>query len=100
MRQAAENPNVFAKISGLYPAVGALEHWDAETVRPFIDEALSVFGPDRLMFGSDWPVAVVAGGYVKVWEQLNRIFDELAEAERQAVLGRTAVSFYGLPAEL
>lgn len=100
MRQASENPNVFAKVSGLYPAVGSLEHWDAETVRPFIDEALSVFGPDRLMFGSDWPVAVVAGGYVKVWEQLSRIFDELAEAERQAVLGRTAVSFYGLPAVL
>jgi len=99
MRQAAENPNVFAKVSGLYPATGSLGAWDADTVRPFVHEALEVFGADRLMFGSDWPVAVLAGGYVKVWEELSRVFAELSEAEREAILGRTAAAFYGLPDE-
>jgi len=99
MRQVAENPNVFAKISGLYPATGSLEAWSAETVGPFIHEALEVFGADRLMFGSDWPVAVVAGGYIKVWEELSRVFAELSDPEREAILGRTAVGFYGLSAK-
>lgn len=99
MRHAAENPNVFAKVSGLYPASGSLEAWDADTLRPFVHEALEVFGAGRLMFGSDWPVAVLAGGYVKVWEELNRVFAELSDLEREAILGGTAVAFYELPAE-
>jgi L-fuconolactonase len=48
------------------------------------------------MFGSDWPVSVLAGGYDRVWDGLAPIFDELAPADRAQLLGGTAASFYRL----
>jgi L-fuconolactonase len=97
--RAAENPNVFAKVSGLYPAAGDLAAWTADDVRPYLDHVLRLFGADRLMFGGDWPISVLAGGYVRVWEQLSILFDELSPADREAILWRTAAAFYRIPAE-
>jgi len=99
MTRAAENPNVYAKVSGLYPAVGDLAAWTADDVRPYLAIALRLFGADRLMFGGDWPISVLAGGYVRVWEQLSILFDELSPAERDAMLRGTAAAFYGIPPE-
>ena len=96
LARAAENPNVYAKVSGLTPARGALDDWTAEDVRPFVEYAFEQFGPDRLMFGTDWPVSELAGGYLKVWSELSALFDELAPADRAAVLGGTARRVYGL----
>lgn len=95
--RAAENPLVHAKVSGLYPAVGDLADWTADDVRPFFEIALDVFGPDRLMFGGDWPISVLAGGYIRVWEQLSILFDELETVDRAAILGGTAAHFYRIP---
>jgi L-fuconolactonase len=92
---AASNPLVFAKVSGLYPPA-PLGSWTADDIRAVVEFALELFGPDRLMFGSDWPVAELAGGYVKVWSELSTIFDQLPAAERAAVLGGTAIRCYGL----
>jgi L-fuconolactonase len=61
-----------------------------------IDSHLEIFGPYRLMLGSDWPVAILAGGYRRVWGELVRIVDELRPAECDAILGGTAAAFYGL----
>jgi L-fuconolactonase len=97
--RAAENPLVYAKVSGLYPSVGDPMNWDADDIRPFFDEALSVFGPDRLMFGGDWPISVLNGGYVRVWEELSRLFDDLPAGDREAIAGGTAARFYGIPQE-
>lgn len=97
--RAAENPLICAKVSGLYPAVGDQADWDAEDIRPFFDDALGIFGPDRLMFGGDWPISVLAGGYVRVWEQLNVLIGELGGADRGAILGGTAARFYGISAD-
>ena len=97
--RAAENPLICAKVSGLYPAVGDQADWDAEDIRPFFDDALGIFGPDRLMFGGDWPISVLAGGYVRVWEQLNVLIGELGGADRGAILGGTAGRFYGISAD-
>jgi len=55
LARAARMPNVFAKLSGL--DAGEAEHWPANDIAPYIDRALELFGPERLMFGSDWPVA-------------------------------------------
>ena len=96
IRRAAENPRVYAKVSGLYPAVGDLAAWSADDVRPYLEFALELFGADRLMFGGDWPISVLAGGYVRVWEELSVLFDELAADERTAILGRTAATFYAI----
>jgi L-fuconolactonase len=92
---ASDNPLVFAKISGLYPPD---PRWTARDVWHVVEFALELFGPDRLMFGSDWPVAELAGGYAKVWTELSSLFARLPPPERDAVLGGTATRFYRLPA--
>jgi L-fuconolactonase len=48
------------------------------------------------MFGSDWPVAILAGDYAKVWAETNRTLAHLPQADRDAVLGQTAAAFYNL----
>jgi L-fuconolactonase len=96
--RAAENPRVFAKVSGLYPAAGDMTAWTAADLRPYLHLALELFGADRLMFGGDWPISMLAGGYVRVWEELGILFDELSATERAAILGGTAARFYGIPA--
>ncbi|WP_433379031.1 amidohydrolase family protein [Streptosporangium sp. CA-115845] len=93
--RAAEHPNVHAKVSGLNTAADA-ETWTAEDLRPYVDHAIEAFGPDRLMFGSDWPVAVLAGDYAKVWRETGVLLADLGENDRAAVLGGTAARFYGI----
>jgi L-fuconolactonase len=90
---AARNPLVFAKISGLYPPDPA---WTAEDIGYVVEFALELFGPGRLMFGSDWPVAELGGGYLKTRTELTKLFGQLDPPERDAVLGGTATRFYAL----
>ncbi|HEY1518886.1 MAG TPA: amidohydrolase family protein [Solirubrobacteraceae bacterium] len=91
---AATHPNVYAKLSGLNTV--AAEEWSAEDLRPFVDAAADAFGPDRLMFGSDWPVCLMAGDYERVWAETVRALDGASMAARDAVLGGTAAAVYGL----
>jgi L-fuconolactonase len=62
--------------------------------------ALEVFGPKRLMFGSDWPVAILAGDYARVWRETNAVLDSLAVSagDRAAILGDNAASLYSIGA--
>jgi L-fuconolactonase len=92
---AARMPNVFAKVSGL--DTGSAGDWTAADIAPYIDRALELFGPARLMFGSDWPVANLRGGYSKVWRETNLALARLSRDERDLVLGGTAIEFYRLP---
>jgi L-fuconolactonase len=98
LRAAAANPNVLAKVSGLFPAGRDLADWTAEDVRPFLHVALEAFGADRLMWGSDWPIVELAGGYEKAWRELNDLFAELDALERAAILGDTAARAYRIEA--
>lgn len=93
---AAENPNVYAKVSGLYCATGDLTQWTTDNVRPFFDRALEVFGPNRLMYGGDWPISVLAGGYTRVWNGLAPLFASVDDADRERLLGRNAAEFYAI----
>lgn len=95
---AAHYPNVYAKVSGLNTAADWYT-WNSEDLRPYINYALKHFGADRLMFGSDWPVANLAGDFEKVWEQTNHAIADYYEHERAAILGGTAAKFYGIQAE-
>jgi L-fuconolactonase len=98
LRELAEEPNVTAKMSGL---VTAAEHgrWRLDDLRPYVDTALDAFGPDRLMFGSDWPVCLLAGSYNDVFEAALGLTAGLSPAERDAVFGGTAQRVYQLPIE-
>ena len=94
----AQLPNVVAKLSGLTTAAGA--GWTPDHLRPAVDRALEVFGPDRLMLGSDWPYALLEGdSYAQVWHGLRATVDQLTEHDRAAVLGGTATQVYGLPVD-
>jgi L-fucono-1,5-lactonase len=96
MTAAAESSNVYAKISGLNTVTPDFESWTYEDIKPLIDFALEKFGAERLMFGSDWPVAVLAGDYTKVWEETNKAIADLSQAEQDAILGGTGNEFYSL----
>ncbi len=94
---AAAQPNVAAKVSGLNTAAD-WGTWTAEDLVEVIGHAVDVFGVDRLMFGSDWPVAILAGDYEKVWTETLRALDllGLTAAERAAILGGTAARIYAI----
>jgi L-fuconolactonase len=97
IERAARSSQVSAKVSGLYPDADR-RAWSTELVRPFVERALEVFGPDRLMYGGDWPISVLAGGYQQVWEGLTPFYDALNAPERAEVLGGTARRIYRLNA--
>lgn len=88
---AAALPNTVAKFSGLHlPGVP----FGVATVRPLWELALDAFGPDRLMYGGDWPMSVPHGGYRPTWTVMSRCLETLAPDERAAVLGGTAERVY------
>lgn len=95
-RAAAAFPNVFCKLSGMITEAD-WHHWQAHDLRPYVHEALELFGPDRLMFGSDWPVCELAGSYEQVFHGLGDALGPISESERAAIFGATAQRFYNLP---
>lgn len=88
-------PNVTAKISGLVTEAD-WERWRAADLRPVVDHALEVFGPSRLMFGSDWPVCLLATDYGTWLDVVDRLLADLTASERADVLAGTALRTYGL----
>lgn len=96
IEQAAARPTVFAKVSGLYSAAGDSGSWTPDMVRPYLHRALECFGSERLMYGGDWPISVLSGGYDRVWDGLSQLFDELVVTDRSNILGATAQKFYGI----
>ncbi|HHK5724031.1 TPA: potassium-transporting ATPase subunit KdpB [Serratia marcescens] len=95
IRPLAALPHVACKLSGLITeAPGG--RWRAEELLPFFDAALEAFGPQRLMFGSDWPVCLLAGDYRQVVQLCERALSTLGAAEQAAIWGDTARRIYGL----
>ncbi|MEP7089032.1 MAG: amidohydrolase family protein [Nocardioidaceae bacterium] len=97
--QAAANPLVHAKVSGLYPTDDP-QSWTVDAVRPFVERAVEVFGARRLMYGGDWPISVMAGGYDRVWDGLSQVLADLDDTDRARVLGDTAAEFYAIDEQL
>lgn len=94
MAEAAGNPLVHAKISGLYSAAGDPASWSLKSIRPYIESAVELFGPERLMYGGDWPISVTAGGYERIWGDISTVLGELPHDDRDQILGGTANRFY------
>lgn len=92
----AERENVFCKISGMVTeVVGDIEITDG-LLRPYYELALEAFGPERLMFGSDWPVCRLRSEYGDWKRMVDEFAGELSDSERESLLGGTAASAYGL----
>lgn len=85
-------PNLWCKLSGL--ATEAAPDWQAADLAPYAAAALALFGPPRLLWGSDWPVVELAGGYDRWWAATEALLSDLTEAERGAVLGGNAARLY------
>jgi L-fucono-1,5-lactonase len=91
---AAARPNVYAKLSGLDTAAGP--GWSIDEITPAIDLALEAFGPDRLMFGSDWPVCRLVSTYGQVVDAIDASVSRLSGYERASIMGGTAIAAYRL----
>jgi len=93
LRELAALPNVTVKLSGLVTEA-AWADWDVALLAPYARHAIDVFGADRVMFGSDWPVCTLAASYGEVWELAGVLVKDLTERERAAILGGTAARVY------
>lgn len=93
MKAAAQYPNVYVKISGLNTAANWAT-WSAADLKPYVDATIELFGADRCMFGSDWPVAELAGNYAKVWKETRAALKGYSRKEVDAILGGTAQRVY------
>ncbi|PZQ52104.1 MAG: amidohydrolase [Rhodovulum sulfidophilum] len=100
MRALAAFPHVRCKLSGLLTELSPDDRADpARALRPIVARLLDWFGPERLIWGSDWPVLTLAAPYAE-WEALTRgLIAELSAGERVAIVGGNAARFYGVGAE-
>jgi L-fuconolactonase len=95
LREMAAMPNVVCKLSGL--TTEADHHaWTREQLRPYIDHVIECFGPDRVMYGGDWPVSELAGAYVRWLETLDWATASLSQAEKRDLFRNNAVRAYRL----
>ena len=95
MRELARRPNVFCKFSGV---VTEAPHWrwSVGQIRPYFETVLEAFGAQRLMFGSDWPVCLVAADYARWFATVESLVQPLSTTERDAIFGGAATAFYHL----
>jgi L-fuconolactonase len=87
--------NVHCKLSGMVTEANWTS-WTKETFFPYLDELFETFGPERLMYGSDWPVCLVAAAYEKQLEIILDYVDRLTPNEKKLVMGENAIRFYNL----
>jgi L-fuconolactonase len=91
--ELAKFPNVYCKISGMVTEADYTS-WKEEDLLPYFDTVLEAFGPQRLMFGSDWPVCLVAASYNRWIEIVRKRIATLTDSEQTAILGDTAALVY------
>lgn len=95
LAELALRTNVFCKLSGIVTEA-SYTTWTWETILPYMEAALNAFGPERLLFGSDWPVCRVATTYADWVKTIDRFAQTLSPAERQALFYDNAVRAYRL----
>jgi L-fuconolactonase len=95
MRALAEHDNVACKLSGMVTEADWAA-WDVADLRPYAETVLDAFGAERELFGSDWPVCLVAASYEAVVGAAEELTASLSPSERAAVFGGTARRIYGL----
>ncbi len=95
MRAIAANSAACCKLSGMVTEADWSD-WSYDTFAPYLDVLFHAFGPERLMFGSDWPVCLVAGSYARVKSVVAQFIDTHCPDDAAAIWGGTAQRFYGL----
>ncbi len=96
MARLAKDTAAFCKLSGLTTEAGP--DWNADRLRRYVDHLFATFGPQRMMFGSDWPVSLLATSYARWLETVGEFAGGLSAEQRTALFGGTAERVYGLGA--
>jgi L-fuconolactonase len=95
LRAMAELPHVSCKLSGLVTEAGG-DRWTVDGLRPYADHVLDVFGPKRVLFGSDWPVVKLASSYARWLAAADSLLESLGAADRDAIFSDNARRTYRL----
>jgi L-fuconolactonase len=95
MGSMGRNPNVYCKLSGLVTEAD-WRRWSPANFGPYLDVVFEAFGEDRLMFGSDWPVCLLAASYKQVKEICANYVERKAPKAREKIFGANAIRFYDL----
>lgn len=95
IRAMAQFDHVYCKLSGMVTEAD-MQHWKQEDFSPYLDVALEAFGTDRLMYGSDWPVCLLAADYPEMKKLVTDHIAHLSATEQAQIMGGNAASFYKL----
>jgi L-fuconolactonase len=95
LRELAKAPNLMCKVSGIVTEADQ-KAWKPEDIRPYLDIVFEAFSPDRLMWGSDWPVCLLAGSYKRVFQLVNEYAATLTAVQREGLFGGNCARFYGV----
>jgi len=95
IKALATHENVWCKVSGMVTEAD-WQQWQHHDFVPFLDVVTESFGTHRLMYGSDWPVCLVAASYAQVYDIAQKYFSAFSPDEQEAVFGNNAVKFYNL----
>jgi len=95
IRDLSRNPNMFCKLSGVITEAD-WSVWTYDSLVPYLETVAEYFGTDRLCFGSDWPVSLVAGGYSEVLQVIRKFLIQVSEDEKEKVLSGNTERFYKL----
>lgn len=98
LKEVAAYPNVSCKLSGLVTEANWTS-WTTEDLRPYVERALEFFGPKRIVFGSDWPVCLLAASYDQVLKSFQSLLADLTKEDRNSIFSENAGKFYRLNAE-
>ncbi len=95
MKEIGKYENVYCKLSGMITEAD-FNTWTSAQIHPYMNLILEAFGSERIMFGSDWPVCLVAGNYKKVKELVTGFIAKMGTTEQTAIMGSNAIKFYSL----
>jgi len=95
MQTIAQFPNVYCKVSGMVTEAD-WKNWKQEDFIPYLNIVVESFGSNRLMYGSDWPVCLVAASYEKMIGVVRDYFSAFSASEQECIFGRNATQFYNL----
>ena len=95
MARAARIPHMMCKVSGMVTEAD-WNNWQPSDLKPYVTQAIEIFGVNRVMWGSDWPVCVLAGSYAQVFDALKYSIAGLDELDQAKILGENARRFYGI----
>ena len=95
MTAIGKHENVSCKMSGMVTEAD-FNTWSPEQIHPYMDTVLEAFGSKRILFGSDWPVCLVAGNYSKIKKLTTDFISQLSKIEQNSIMGNNAIEFYNL----